>query len=286
MTTPRSFSWHEVEGLPYLSCDLLEASGLVVHGFTTRLGGVSRGPFTSLNLGRGVGDALPHVLENRKRANRAIGVDSRGQVEAEQVHGTVLARVGEGDAGKLLPGCDGLMTSDFGISLAIHTADCAPVLLLDPEHPAVAAVHIGWRGVAGGMAVEAVEGMRACFGSRPQALLVAIGPAIGACCYEVGREVLDQTRRWTWWEEVVQPNGRGRWQLDLQGAISRQLTDAGVPPGHIATCGLCTACRPDLFFSYRRDGVTGRMAGIIALRDPGGRPCGAPTIPANPTDPR
>ncbi|MDR5694096.1 MAG: peptidoglycan editing factor PgeF [Armatimonadota bacterium] len=260
------FRWHEADGLPYLSSELLEATGLVIHGFTTRLGGVSKGPFTSLNLGRGVGDAISCVLENRERANRTIGVDPKLQVEAEQVHGTAVALVGRGEGGMLCPGCDGLMTSEEGVSLAIHTADCASVLILDPDHPAVAAVHIGWRGVAAGMAGEVIRGMQASFGSKTQSLLVAIGPAIGACCYEVGPDVLEQMRHWVWIEEVLWPNERGRWQFDLKAAISRQLVDAGVPPGHIATCTLCTACHPDLFFSYRRDGVTGRMAGIIALR--------------------
>ncbi len=254
-----------------LFADNLRDAG-VPHAFTTRSGGTSRGPFTSLNLGRGVGDDPAAVARNRSTVLTALGLLERQHIEAQQVHGSAVAVVAVDDGGHILDGVDGLITADPDVVVAVHAADCVPVLLADPHRRVVAAVHTGWRGIAAGVIVEAVAGMVTRFGSVAAELLAASGPSIGPCCYEVDDPVIAQLRRWSWWEGVVQPNARGRWQLDLRAATYRQLLESGLLERGISTFDLCTKCRPDLFFSYRRDGTTGRMAGLIAPPSPNDAP--------------
>lgn len=246
-----------------LQAGLLEALG-VPHAFTTRLGGVSAQPFDTLNLGRAAGDDPAAVRENRARALAALGRDTSNQVEASQVHGREIAVVNAAHRGQRIRGADGLTSRDPSAVLAMHCADCAPVLVSDPTTGAVAAVHTGWRGTASGAASAAIRTMGEAFGSRPEDLVVAIGPAIGPCCYEVGGEVVEALAPWPWQSAVLRPSSEGRWFLDLWEANRRQIESAGVPPWAITTAGLCTACHPDLFFSHRRSGRTGRMAALIA----------------------
>lgn len=247
-----------------LFADNLRAAG-IPHAFTTRQGGSSQGPFASLNLGRGVNDDPETVAANRRAVLRALGLSSTQHVEADQVHGAVVAVVGAADAGRSIAGADGLATADPGLALAIHAADCVPLLLADPKRRVVAALHAGWKGTAAGIAVEGVRLLADRFKSNPEDLLVAIGPSIGPCHYEVDEPVMQRMRRWAWWPEVAAANGREHWQLDLRAACRKQLLDAGVSPGRIQVLDLCTYDHPDLFYSYRRDRLTGRMAAIVAV---------------------
>ena len=142
-------------GVPLLQAPTL--AGGVAHGFTTRQGGESPPPFDTLNLGRGVGDHPERVAANRRRALEAMGGDPDGHVEAAQVHGRTVAVVGRGQGGAKIEGADALLTAEPGVTLAIHTADCVPILLWDPCRGAIGAVHAGWRGTAVGVATAAVE---------------------------------------------------------------------------------------------------------------------------------
>jgi YfiH family protein len=206
------------------------------------------------------------VAHNRASVLAELGLAGAAQVEAAQVHGATVAVVGIADAGRVVDGADGLVTADRGVVLAIHAADCVPLLLTDPHRHVIAAVHAGWRGLAAGIAVQAVTLMASIFECRPADLRVAIGPCIGPCHYEVDAPVIDRLRKWPWWEAVVTPNARGRWQLDLREANRRQLSERGVPMIQIETLDWCTFEHPELFYSYRRDGATGRMAALIARR--------------------
>jgi len=161
---------------------------------------------------------------------------------------------------------DALVTADPGLWLAIYAADCVPVLVLDEATPAIAAIHAGWRGTAAGVVPAALDRMRTAFGTAAAQCRVVLGPAIGGCCYEVDAPVARAMEGATWWPEAARPTAPGRWHLDLRTAIRRQLIELGVPADHIAIVPYCTSCRADLFFSYRRDGVTGRMGACIALR--------------------
>ncbi len=222
--------------------------------FSTRLGGVSEGPYESLNLGVLTGDEPARVVENRTRLCDAAGADAETATMALQVHG---ARVVEATPrGVVRPGtdydaCDGLWTDRPGQALMLVTADCLPVALARERHPRrLAALHVGWRGLLAGI-VE--NGVRA---AGHGGLAAAIGPGIGPCCYEVGEEVARPFRA-AYGEDVM--HGRN---LDLRAATERALRRAGCES--VDSFDLCTSCEEGLFFSHRRDrGRTGRQ-GVIA----------------------
>lgn len=250
-----------------LTARLLEATGRVRAAFTTRQGGRSRGPYESLNLAYTVGDAPEAVAENRRRLARALDAPLERLVEAEQVHGNAVAVVGPHAAGSVVPGVDALVTGSPDVWLAIYSADCVPVLVCDPAAPAVAAIHAGWRGTAAGIVLETLRRMREVFGTRPGRCRAVLGPAIGGCCYEVDTPVARAMDRAAWWPQAARPTGPGTWHLDLREAIRLQLLAAGMASPQSDVVSGCTMCRPDLFFSYRRDRVTGRMAACIRLSE-------------------
>jgi YfiH family protein len=217
--------------------------------FTTRLGGVSEGPFASLNLGRKSGDDVERVDENRRIACEAIGADLERLALNFQVHSDRVLQAARGVRGGR---ADGLWTDEPGLPILAMSADCLPIAIarLGSDEPAVAVLHAGWRGLLAGIA-EA--GARAIRGST---LAAAIGPGIGPCCYAVGEEVAAPFRK-RFGEDVVR-DGR----LDLWTSAERALRAAGV--GQVERFDRCTACEPETFFSHRRDaGRTGRQ-GVIA----------------------
>jgi YfiH family protein len=232
-----------------------EAPGPYRVAFSTRLGGVSEGPFESLNLGILTADEPDRVVENRRRLCAAVEADPERATMAWQVHGGRVAKADE--RGILTPGtvyerCDGLWTDRPGRTMVLLTADCVPVALCRTNgRPALAVLHVGWRGLLEGI-VEAGVGALGREG-----FAAAIGPGIGPCCYEVGDEVAAPFRA-RFGEDVI----AGR-NLDLPGAAERALRQAGVPS--VTRSGGCTSCEPELFFSHRRDrGRTGRQ-GVVAL---------------------
>jgi hypothetical protein len=232
----------------------------LTHAFSTRNGGVSHGAFRSLNLGITDGDTLKNILINRKRFANTLNYAPSDIAQAEQLHG---ARVAIVEASRPYQACDALVTNHPHILLSVKTADCAPVLLYDPVHQVVAAVHAGWRGTVEGIVNNTIAVMRTHFNSNPQDIIAAIGPAIHACCYEVKEDVAG---RFTGEEIVLKSN---RFYLDLIAAVRNRLLAAGLLPGKIEDSGYCTACMPDKFYSYRRDGnSTGRMLAVIALNNP------------------
>lgn len=252
-------------GVPLLRPGAFLATGVAAAAFTTRQGGVSGGPYRSLNLSYAVGDVRTAVARNRRRAAAAIGAVPGRLVEAQQVHRAGVALVGPHDAGRTLPGVDALVTDSPDVWLAVHTADCVPVLILDPARPAIAAVHAGWRGVAAGAVPAALGRLRTAFHSDPGRCLAALGPAVGGCCYEVDATVAGVMGEAPWWPRASRPGAPGKWYLDLREAIRAQLGASGVPAERIETIPGCTRCQPDLYFSYRRERVTGRMAACIRL---------------------
>jgi YfiH family protein len=243
------------------------------HGFSTRAGGVSKPPFESLNLGGKWGDDMEAVSENRRRLAAALGVG--GQVyAARQVHGVKVARVRAGDDPAALARleADAVYTSDPGVPLGVYVADCIPMLIADRRTGACAAVHAGWRGTVAGIAPAAVRTLVRELGSRPADLSIALGPAIGPCCFEVGTEVVAAfaTALSDFPDaEVVLPSPRGvpgKWHVDLKGANRLMLVAAGVPEEAIDAGPECTFCDRERFFSYRRDREqTGQLMGVIAL---------------------
>ena len=272
----------ENHGLATYHFDNLGVPGLV-HAVFTRLGGVSRGPFASLNVSEDVADDPAAVAENRARIYAHLGLGAAQVVTAGQVHGNHVACVTAADAGRTLLQTDGLVTDAPGVALMLRFADCQPILLYDPEHHALALVHAGWRGVAQGIARRAVEAMRDAFGSRPAALIAGLGPAIGPCCYTVGQDVAAAMGyALSDWRQVLEPQGDDLWRFDLPAANAQLLADAGVQ--NIEQAALCTACHTEIFFSHRGDGGrTGRFAVVAFLQErTGGLPAAAATAVPSP----
>lgn len=253
-----------------LQAPLLAECDFLTHAFCTRIGGVSRDPYRSLNLSFREGDEEFHVLSNWKMLSAAFNIPVENFLVLNQVHGDeVLDIKPRGDyftsRGEL--NFDAVVTSRPNLALCIKTADCVPVFVVDRVKIVIAAVHAGWRGSALGITAKVIRLMQKQYGSRPEDLLAAIGPAIGVCCYEVDAPVADAFRRRKNAETFLFPGKRqDRWMLDLAGANRQQLLDCGLPETHIDTAGLCTSCHQDTFFSHRcSGGVTGRQINFLMI---------------------
>jgi YfiH family protein len=234
------------------------------HGFTTRLGGVSRPPFEGLNLGDAVGDDPAAVEANWAALRAATGL---AFARVRQVHGdaVVLARrwPGAPPARADLPEGDAVLSATPGLAACVAVADCVPLLVADPRGGAVAAVHAGWRGSLARVAARAVEALAREAGARPGDLLAAIGPSIGPCCYEVAEDLAARFAA-AFGDDVVERRD-GAPRLDLWRANERALREAGLRAGAIDRLARCTACEPGLLFSHRRDrGSSGRQVGFVA----------------------
>ncbi|HUG36430.1 MAG TPA: peptidoglycan editing factor PgeF, partial [Candidatus Limnocylindrales bacterium] len=245
----------------YLTSALLAAAGLP-HLFTTRHFPGVRAPE---NPAAPFGTAAAQAVAAR------AGLDGAGAAFLKQVHGAEVRHARQ--AGLAGTG-DALLTEEPGRPLAIFSADCLPVVIYDRAAPRLAVAHAGWRGTVQAVARAAVQAMITA-GSRPEALVAAIGPSIGPCCYEVDRPVIDRLTaafpdRWREWVTPKGPDARGeaRWMLDLWKANEAQLVSAGITPARIDNLALCTSCRVDLLFSYRRGGGRGRLITSAAI--PGG----------------
>ena len=190
-------------------------------------------------------------------SGRAAAHEPRAVVSVKQVHGTDALLVNRPiETGTTFPGeWDAVITNQPGVLVTVRTADCVPILLHDPIHRVVAAVHAGWRGSVAGIVAKTLITMQQEFGSHADSIHVAIGPSAGPCCYEVDEPVLKPLQSYPFWKSVVRETGPGRALLDLREFVRRQAQAAGVPPQHMWTVIHCTICRPDLFFSYRREGV-------------------------------
>lgn len=269
-----SFIQHDANGVIYHTSSLLEEAAGVVHGFSTRLGGVSRGVFSSLNL-RGGGpspDSRDSVRENYRRLCGALQADPAGLVLSKQIHGDAIRRVTAADAGKgfLTPTdytADALVTNVPGLSLMVFSADCIILLLYDPVTRSIGAVHAGWRGTALDLPAKVVWEMGRLFGARPGDIRVAIGAGIGPCCFETHDDVPHAMEAAFGSGAAAFMARQGeKWTVDLKALNAWRLREAGVPAENLDICPLCTACRPDLYWSHRktgdRRGVQGALVGL------------------------
>jgi purine-nucleoside/S-methyl-5'-thioadenosine phosphorylase / adenosine deaminase len=282
-------------GLQILEAPALAPLKWLVHGFSTRPGGASELNGTRvLNLGFTDWDSRDRVLENRKKFFAAIGASKMRVVTLRQIHSDIPQRVdAAGARADEAPQGDALFTREPGILLAVQTADCVPILLADTKRRAVAAIHAGWRGTLRRIAAKTLGRMQMEFGTHPENVIATLGPGIGRCCYEVGSDVAREfhaqfpnAREWfdgpfdalasgendpNWLPWLtMRPPGHPppspRVNLDLIAANSAILIDAGVPPRQISASAFCTACRTDLFFSYRRERSTGRLIATIGIK--------------------
>ncbi|HET6343467.1 MAG TPA: peptidoglycan editing factor PgeF [Myxococcota bacterium] len=248
----------------WLSADALAALP-AVHAFTSREGGASGGAFATCNLSFRVGDARAAVERNRAAVLAALDREDARLVAVKQVHGAAVVEV-TALASQHIE-ADALWTRDRRAVLAVLVADCLPVLMADREGRVVAAVHAGWRGTEARIVRHTVERLLSVAGVAPESLMVALGPAIGPCCFEIGEEVGEALRvAYPDPGDSLVPGAPGKLMADLWALNTRALVEAGVPVAHITALRRCTRCTQD-WFSHRRDaGVTGRQAGVIALR--------------------
>jgi YfiH family protein len=245
----------------------------LVHGVTTRKGGVSEGPFFSLNLGTQTGDDPQRVFCNRDKLLSHLSCAPSSVVIPNQVHGknvVVITKerwgIDSAPHGLVLSGVDGLTTKEKGVLLMIKVADCIPVFLYDPASPAISLIHAGWRGTAAGIIAHGVDALEASFGTKPTTIKAGIGPGIGACCYEVKEDVREAFLNHKSDNSVWKIDADKKIFLDLKKAIFLELINCGLTQKNIETAPECTSCNPELFFSHRRDkGKTGRMAAVMGL---------------------
>ena len=262
--------------LPLLEAPQMAALPGVRHCFTTRDGGVSEGPYRSLDLTTAHGDDKAHVMENIRRVCAALGTDPGHLALLRQVHSSIVVSATEEYAGKGITKAgdaaeaDGLVTDVPGLVLGILSADCVPVLLADPVRRVIGACHSGWRGTAARISTGTVERMRDVYGCDPRDLVCAVGPSICRACYEVSTDVAEKFaaafpgRK----EEVLSVSGGGKYQLDLHRAVRISLEEAGVPAGQITVTDVCTSCNPDSLFSFRAmKGPGGRLGAFIMMEE-------------------
>ena len=261
----------KADKIHYLEPELFTAAGVSSHGFTTRHEGVSRPPYNSLNLGTASLDAAHNVEGNRHLLANAFDGSPERFVAVTQVHGVDLLVIDSPNPDYLhfhRLTCDGIITNQPEVMIAVSVADCVPVLLLDPEKKVVAALHAGWKGTAGNISGKGVAAMVDLFGSDPSRILASVGPAISPCCYEVDLPVVEAFRfQGGGYEQFAEPSGDGKWRLNMSAANVAQLRDSGLLEQNIEVAEQCVSCTPELFFSHRRDnGVTGRQMGFIMLK--------------------
>jgi YfiH family protein len=267
------FYWREHDGVRAVVCAPLERAGFA-NGFSTRGGGVSAMPESSLNLAGFNEDAAENILENRRRFLKLFA----GQwalAGCWQVHGSDVRVVKDlidarpaADARGDTVYCDAIVSDTRGVLAGVKTADCVPILIGDPQTGAFAAVHAGWRGTIAEVATKALSQMISDYKTKPGDVVVAIGPAAGACCYEVGTEVIAAfSELFANSAELLNPTREDHACVDLIAANRAQLIAAGVNEAKVFSAALCTMCRTDLFFSYRREknlyGKVGRLMSVV-----------------------
>ena len=287
---------HQKNEIPYLMFPKLEACGVVDHLFTTRMGGVSVGQFSSMNFSVHLGDSKENVYENYRRVADLFEADPQSMVGTVQTHTTNILRVTGKDAGKVVcfppdyHDIDGLITNEKGLILAAYVADCVPLFFVDPIKKAIGLAHSGWKGTVSNMAGKMVAAMQREFGSVPSDLVVAIGPSICQKCYEVDEVVANEFRKAMGdaleerkeikrngdypmdgkdgLRQILEPGKEpGKYQLDLWLANQVWLLRAGVKPKRVDVTDLCTAHNSNLLFSHRASrGKRGNLGAFMRLQ--------------------
>ena len=230
----------------------------IVCGFTTRSGGVSSAPFDTLNCGLNTHDNHSDVAKNHRLVYDFAETEQADVALMGQVHGSEVKSI---QSGCLYRETDALMTATPGLLLCVQVADCIPLLLCDPVHHIIAAVHCGWKPITAGIAEKCVKKMVDEFSAEPESILAALGPSAGNCCYEIGPDVAKHLK------PKALNKRNSRIYGDLKKELSIRLIDTGLEREHIEICNECTICNEKLFYSYRRDGIqSGRMLGFIKLK--------------------
>jgi YfiH family protein len=245
-------------------------TGLVRVGFSTRLGGVGKVPYDTLNLAFHVGDDKETVI------SKALGTTIENIIAAEQVHGAKVQVVNLTHRGSgalsydsAIPETDGLISNVPGLLLATFYADCVPIFILDPIRKIIGVAHAGWKGTIARIGACTVDKMSEVFSTDPEDCLVGIGPSIGSCCYEVDRPLINAVKEaFPWWQEILAFSEGDRAKIDLWEANRKIMIEAGIREKNVEIAKICTCCNQDKLFSYRGSkGITGRMGAFIMLND-------------------
>ena len=265
----------ETGGVVTLTFPRLADPKVLKHAVSTRLGGVSKEPFRSLNVSLKVGDDSVRVFENRDLLSRMLGMDLGCLVYVNQIHGDKVLKLERNNLPaphEALGEGDGLITRETGIPIAILVADCLPVLFYDPVHKAVGLAHAGWRGTLSHIAAKTLLAMEREYMTKPEEVRAVLGPCIGPCCYEINAEVKNEfVKMFSWGREVAQKSFGNRWKLDLPEANARQLLEIGMNPENLIRSELCTIQNIDLFYSHRAEATpiksTGRIGSFMMLME-------------------
>lgn len=269
---PRGCIWDSQGAIHYITVPEWNQQGVRV-GFSARTGGSSEYPYESFNLGLHVGDQPERVISNREAWAGVFSASLERMVCCQQVHGSEVILVDSELAGRgsavydtALPGYDAMICNTPGLLLAAFFADCFPLFFFDPVQKAVALAHSGWKGVMGRIAAVTIREMAVHFHSRPEDIQVMIGPGIQQCCFEIQADLADKVRQKFPGLPGIVYSSQAAYRWDLPATIRHILYQSGIKANNLISCDLCTACRTDLFFSYRREGgITGRMAAVIGL---------------------
>lgn len=261
--------------VPYLTFPSLSEISFIRHGFSTRLGGVSKGCFETMNLGYLRGDNPEDVDENYNRISRSIGLNRNDLVISDQVHNTEIRLVTAEDKGKGIvrdrdyQGIDGLITNTVGVPLVTFYADCVPLYFVDVKNHAIGLSHSGWRGTVKRMGKVTLQAMNQNFGTRPEDVLAVVGPSICQDCYEVSEDVAEafsEEFTETQLQDILQDKGNGKFQLNLWEANRNILLDNGMKRENIHLSQVCTCCNSDILFSHRASqGKRGTLAAFLMI---------------------
>ncbi len=276
MLSSQVFELCQKDDLIYFQIPALSETDLVKHCFSTRHGGVSSGIFERLNLGFGRGDRDEHVKENFRILCEALEIKPNHLVFTNQVHDDLVHVVDEKDCGKGMTresdllGVDGFITNKKEVALVTFYADCVPLYFLDPVHEVIGLAHAGWRGTVKKIGAKTIQKMTEVFGSRPEELIGAIGPSIGACCFEVSEDVKSEFEK-TFEPQIlgtiVKSYSASKYMLDLWAANEAIMIEAGMKADRITKTDVCTMCHKNDLFSHRgSNGQRGSMVAIMQLK--------------------
>ena len=266
----------EKNGVYWLTYPRLEEEKEFLHGFSTRLGGVSKEHLYSMNLSFARGDREENVRENFRRIAHAVGFQAEKMVFTHQTHTTNVRKVTEEDWGKGFSkerdysDVDGLITNVPQTVLTTFYADCVPIYLVDPVKKAIGLCHSGWRGTVGKISQVTIARMQKEYDSDPKDILAAVGPSICQNCYEVSGDVIEQFQdsfHEKYWKELFYQKENGKYQLNLWKANEIILEEAGITKEHISVTDICTCCNPQLLYSHRASkGQRGNLAAFLMIR--------------------
>jgi len=249
-------------GIPYFEIPEISKNVWIRHGFLTRQGGVSSPPYDSLNLSEENGDRIDHVLKNKSIISKAFAFEPNRLILFNQIHQDKILVIKDPLITIPFPlEYDALITNSQNLFPGILTADCLPIFVIDQKRKVIGAIHAGRQGTALNITTKVLKKIKEEFGCSSKDLLIAIGPSIGPCCYEIDEKAFHSD-----WEPFSISKAEGKWMVDLAGINIAHMKKEGIKEDQIFWINLCTYCHNDLFFSYRKEGRTGRQLSFIGIK--------------------